>query len=505
MNAPSSSESTTPSNLDVDIVSIPTPLEIASWRASQHWIWILPVGCALLSIGFFWAAWMERGVEIDIEFNDGHGIKPEDRLKHKGIEIGVVEKVELDRELSKVIVKVRVAEHAKNVAREGSRFWIVRPHITPGTIAGLETILGAKFLAMEPGSPDAPIKLRFTGLENPPANIPPTGSLELTLDSATRRGLAPGAPIQFRGYQIGKVIDLGLSSDARSVQTRCWIAPEYRDLVRTESKFWNRSGWRVDVGLTGLEIDAETIPQLITGGIEMATPEDSGDVVNTGHRFLLHERPESDWLKWTPSIGFGVGRSEQLGRVPPPQRIALRWQERSFGFRTQQQQVGWCLPIDDQSLLCFREQAFAPNSALAGTPSIEVAGQSLRMDVDFREPVSTLGGMEDSSDRFDVIRLPLKNPLPKEIPLWPMSRVQSEVNSAKTQNVIVIQDRVQGSVYIDASRLSIDGNRWRVDSSIGLGTDLHGLPVIEAETSNLIGLLVSSKSEAFVSLLTSPR
>ncbi|AMV32105.1 Paraquat-inducible protein B [Pirellula sp. SH-Sr6A] len=504
MNALPTTESTEQPNAENHTGSIPTPLEFDSHHASHLWIWILPIGCVLLSVAFFWSAWMERGVEFDIEFNEGHGIKPEDRLKHKGIEIGVVKRVELDRELSKIIVKVRVAEHAKNVAKEGSRFWIVRPQITPGTIAGLETILGAKYLAMEPGSPDAPTKLRFTGLDSPPPDVPPAGSLELILDSATRRGLAPGAPIQFRGYQIGKVIDLGLSSDARSVQTRCWIAPEFRDLVRTGSKFWNRSGWRLDVGLTGVEIDAETLPQLITGGIEMATPDDSGDIVNTGHRFVLHERPESDWQKWAPSIGFGIGRSEQLGRVPPPQRMALRWQERSFGFRTQQQKVGWCLPIDDQTLLCFREQAFAPNSALAGTASIEVAGQSLRMDVDFREPIPSLGGL-DSSDPFDVIRLPLKNPLPKEIPLWPMSRVKLETISTKPLNVIVIQDRVQGSIHIDASRLSVDGDRWHVDSSIGLGADQHGLPVIEAETSNLIGLLVSSKSETFVSLLVSPR
>lgn len=493
----SSEQSAAPANT----ASIPLPLEVRSTRVSQRWLWGLPLACSLLSISLFVLAWMDRGQVITIEFIDGHGIKPEDRLKHKGIDIGTVERVELGTDLSKVQLTVRVQGHAKNIAKEGSRFWIVRPQITPNTISGLETVIGAKYLAMEPGSLDAPSKTNFIGLESPPTSAPLPGSLELVLDSPSRRGLAPSAPIQFRGYKIGQVIDLGLSSDARSVQVRCSIDPEFRDLVRKGSKFWNRSGWRLEVGLTGVEIDAETIPQMLAGGIEMATPDGAGETVSTGHRFELHDRAESEWMNWSPSLGFGVGRSELLGRVPPPQRIALRWQERSFGFRTNEQRLGWCLPLDDQTLLCFHEQAVAPEEALAGTSLIEIVGQSLREQTDFALAMESGIKPNPKSDTSQVVRIRLTNPLPKAIPLWPASRVQFEAMPAALQNVVIIRDRVQESINIDASRLTEDGKRWLIDESVDLNDGLHGLPVFDIETQKVIGFLHRSGTERWISLV----
>lgn len=484
-----------------DAGSIPLPLEIKPTRFSQLWLWGLPLVCSLLSLGLLLSAWMERGHVITIEFDNGHGVKPEDRLKHKGIEIGTIERVELARDLSKVLVTVRIQEHAKSIAREGSRFWIVRPQITPNTITGLETVLGAKYLAVEPGKLDAPLKTKFIGLDNPPTSVSQPGSLELVLDSPSRRGLAPSAPIQFRGYKIGQVIDLGLSSDSRSVQVRCSIDPEYRDLVRKGSKFWNRSGWRLDIGLTGVEIEAETIPQILAGGIEMATPEGAGELVSTGHRFELHEKPDSEWLTWSPSLGFGVGRSEFLGRVPPPQRVALRWQERRFGFRSNEQRLGWTLPLDDQTLLCFREQAVAPEGVLAGTQLIEIAGQSLREQADFT--IEELPGAKSNAlkESSQIVRVRLKNPLPKAIPLWPASRVQFESAPSSVQNIVIIRDRVQASVNIDASRLSVDGTRWMIDESVDLNEDMHGLPALDIETQKVIGFLDWSSTNRWISLV----
>lgn len=488
-----------------DTTSIPFPSELKLSRLSQLWLWGLPLACSLLSIGLLLSFWIERGDVITIEFINGYGIKPEDRLKHKGIDIGTIERIELNRDLSKVLVTVRIQKHAKSIAKEGSRFWIVRPQITSNSIAGLETVLGAKYLAVEPGNLEAPSKTQFIGLENPPTSAPLPGSLELVLDSPSRRGLAPSAPIQFRGYTIGKVIDLGLSSDSRSVQVRCSIDPEFRDLVREGTKFWNRSGWRLEIGLTGVEIEAETIPQMLVGGIEIATPDEAGEMVSTGHRFELHDRPESEWLTWSPSLGFGIGRSELLGRFPPPQRIALRWQVRRFGFRTNEQRLGWCLPLDDQTLLCFQEQVVAPETTLAGTSLIEIAGQSLHEETDYELEMKSSPETNTDKNNSRLVRVRLKNPLPKAIPLWPASRVQFDSMPTSVQNVVIIRDRVQASINIDASRLSVAGNRWLIDESIDLNEDIHGLPVLDIETQNVIGFVGWSSSNCWISLVAADR
>jgi hypothetical protein len=210
-------------------------------------------------------------------------------------------------------------------------------------------------------------------------------------------------------------------------------------------------------------------------------------------------------LKWSPSIGFGIGRSELLGKFPPPQRIALRWQERSFGFRTNQQKSGWCLPLDDLSLLCLSEQAIAPSDAIAGTIFIEVAGQSLRQDIDFTvHAVGEASPVDKNSvpsvNPYQVVQIRLRRPLPVEISLSAVQQVQLGTNAKSLRNVIVIQDRVQESVNIDASRMSFESGRWKVDDTVTLNEDMHGLPVIDAETSKILGLLVSKETSPFVSL-----
>ncbi len=119
MSSQASHSSSEQSAAPVDTASIPLPLEVRSTPVSQRWIWGLPLVCSLLSVGLFVSAWIDRGHVITIEFMDGHGIKPEDRLKHKGIDIGTVERVELGTDLSKVQITVRIQGTQRVLPRRG--------------------------------------------------------------------------------------------------------------------------------------------------------------------------------------------------------------------------------------------------------------------------------------------------------------------------------------------------------------------------------------------------
>src|SRR5690606_35589217 len=77
------------------------------------------------------------GPRITVHFAEGHGIKPGDRLRHRGIEVGEVVSVELESELQGVLITMELMPAAEGIAREGSRFWIERPHISLSRITGL--------------------------------------------------------------------------------------------------------------------------------------------------------------------------------------------------------------------------------------------------------------------------------------------------------------------------------------------------------------------------------
>ena len=460
--------------------------EVSANMRSRFW-WITLI-CGLISIGLFWAARQGSGELIVIDFADGRGLKPEDRMKYLGVEIGSVEKVELNREFDGVSVTVRMSPGSRKMAAEGARFWIVRPSVSLDSIQGLDTILGAKYIAMNPASKDAKIVARFKGLESPPIITPRAGSLEIVLDASTRGGLESNAPVLYRGFRVGQVMQVGFASDAKTVQARCSIDPEYRDLVRRNSKFWNRSGWRLDIGLTGIKLDADTLTQMLNGGVEMATPTEADGIVSTGHRFRLFEKPEAEWHSWQPSLAHGDSWNRIASGMPQPIRIATRWQERSFGFRKNQQFLGWCLPLNDGTTLCLSEQVSAPKSALPDSLTFECSGQSLSA-----KQISVLTSLPDGkAELLKAVRFSMQEPLPTEVVRWSSALVAAKLPD-KVCDVFLAHADSASVVAISSARLSASDTGWLLDDMVTLAKDYHGVPVISAETSQVIGLVVMQK------------
>jgi hypothetical protein len=77
---------------------------------------------------------------------------------------------------------------------------------------------------------------------------------------------------------------------------------QYAHLIRANSRFWNVSGVKADIGLTGGTIEVETVQSLLAGGIAFNTPErEMGATVKAGHRYPLHAKAEKEWLEWSPA------------------------------------------------------------------------------------------------------------------------------------------------------------------------------------------------------------
>jgi paraquat-inducible protein B len=92
----------------------------------------------------------------------------------------------------------------------------------------------------------------------------------------------------------------------------------YDRLVRTRSVFWNASGIDVDIGLfRGAKIRTNSLSSLLSGGIAFATPDEPAPAAAAGSVFTVHDQPDDNWFKWTPSISLGKGpRPPDHGSAP---------------------------------------------------------------------------------------------------------------------------------------------------------------------------------------------
>src|SRR5262245_59908369 len=230
---------------------LPTPLPSATVapRRRLGWYALLPLLTLVIVAVVLGLAWSRRGVTITLRFTEGHGLKPGDAVRCRGIIVGEVKSVVLDPGADGVRVQAELRPEAGEVARAGSKFWIARPQADLATgVNGLDTVVGAKYVAVLPGGGER--QTDFVGLEGSPIpeTIEPAG-LQLVLQAHRLDGLRAGAPVTFRQVRVGSVLRVGLASDASAVDVQVYVRPAYARLVRDNTKFWNTSGVRIEAGL----------------------------------------------------------------------------------------------------------------------------------------------------------------------------------------------------------------------------------------------------------------
>jgi paraquat-inducible protein B len=280
----------------------PPVARIRRRRWTVYLVWLVPLVAAVVAGSLVWSRMHEWGPTITIMFGDASGLKiGQTEIRYRGVPVGEVTGLELTPNRAYVVVTARIRHDAADVARAGSAFWIVRPEVGIETVRGLATVISGPYIEVFPGS-GAP-KTEFIGLERQSLELGARG-LRLILASAQLGSIRPRTAVIYRGLQVGSVIRTTLSRDATAAHIHVLIEQRYARLVRIGSRFWSAGG--VDVNLSlfkGVEINIESLRSLVAGGIVFATPEvPDSPAPKEGTIFVLHDKPEKQWLTWAPKI-----------------------------------------------------------------------------------------------------------------------------------------------------------------------------------------------------------
>ena len=263
-------------------------------------LWLIPIAAALLCAWYVCHDYIFAGPTITVLFQNAEGLQEQNSLvRYRGVKIGEVENLKLTQDRQRVTVKVQLNTSAESIARQGSVFWIVRPEIKLGSVSGLRTIVLGDYIAVQPGN--GPRTNIFIGAEKEP--IEPIQALDIQLLATKLDSLQPQSPVFYRGIQVGEVLDCRLSDNGREVLIHARIEKDYAPLVRMNSKFWNAGGIDFHLGLfSGAKITAESAQTLISGGIAFATPPDFQIAATNRTVFILNEKSDAEWEKWSPAI-----------------------------------------------------------------------------------------------------------------------------------------------------------------------------------------------------------
>ena len=276
--------------------TLPTANITNTQASSFSAIWLIPT-IAIIATSVLYIRWeITRGPLITITFADAGGLSSESPIIYRGAVVGRIERLSLDEDLSHVIVAARLDATAEGLAREGTKWWVVRPSISLQGVSGLDTIFGPRYIEMMPGAGEPTYE--FDGSTE--AFHGNGKNFSLNTDSA--ENISVGTPIFFRGIEVGSVTGFSLANNAASVRLQIVIDEYYTPLVYTNTEFWNVSGISLDADLFGLDLQTGPLASLIRGGIAMATPDRPGEVAPEDYAFTLSKSFDEDSLEWSPRI-----------------------------------------------------------------------------------------------------------------------------------------------------------------------------------------------------------
>jgi paraquat-inducible protein B len=278
-------------------------------------LWLIPLAAAALCVWFIYRDYIGTGPMISIYFRDASGVEEKNTMvTYRGAQVGQVKTIRLQKDNQYVKVQARLAGSAKQLARAGSVFWIVRPQIKVGTISGLGTIVSGVYIAVQPGD-GAPTN-SFFGVDKEPIPKQP-GALHVVLVTPELGSLQEQSPVFYRGIQVGEVLYYQLNSESSNVTIHARIREEYAPLVRRDTKFWNAGGLDIHAGLfRGIDITAESPKTILSGGIAFATPDKYQAQATNDSIFELFEKPEDKWKTWAPAIKLELPKKATQTNTP---------------------------------------------------------------------------------------------------------------------------------------------------------------------------------------------
>jgi paraquat-inducible protein B len=249
------------------------------------------------------------------------------------------------------------------------------------------------------------------------------------------------------------------------------------------------SGFDLELGMTGLELSADSLASIARGGIAFITPQSDRDEdqVQTGDVFPLHEKVDQEWIESASAVNLLSRELPEVGR------IEAAWKQKSFGFTRRVEARGSALLVREEGsavVLAPADLSVMPDEAIEGTFQLTYGSQSSEFAL---EPLADQALVQDERIQ-EIARLPVDlNLMPAtggiagdriRIPVSPEDCFAVRSSWHRDQDSAVVIE------MIGKHELRADDGVWAVSNS-NLNREMwHGAVVIASHDESMIGMLV---------------
>ncbi|MRR58634.1 MAG: MCE family protein [Deltaproteobacteria bacterium] len=263
-------------NHDPETSVIPEAVAAPKRRYSLQLVWLIPIVAAIIGGTLAVKSFLQKGPTITITFKTGEGLEAgKTRIKYKDVDVGTVTEISIAKDLKNVVVTAELKKETKPYLVEDTKFWVVKPRISGGTVTGLGTLMGGSYVGLDVGKSKKPQR-SFRGLEMPPVITMDEPGSRFLLHGADLSSLDIGSPIYFRRIQVGQVVSYELDKDGTGVTFKVFVSAPYDKYVTANTRFWNASGIDFTLDANGMKVDTESLVSILVGGVAFETLAEKG-------------------------------------------------------------------------------------------------------------------------------------------------------------------------------------------------------------------------------------
>lgn len=270
------------------------PEAIVDARRRVSLVWLIPLVTLLAAIWLGYHTYQQRGPLVTITFQTAEGLQAgRTPVRFKDVEIGVVETITLSSDLTRVQVQARLTTDIAAYLNDRTRFWVVRPRLSGGSVSGLETLVGGTYIAADLAA-GGESTLRFKGLEIPPIVAASEPGRGFRLKAERLASIRVGSPLLYRGIEVGQVVGFELH-EPYGVEVQVFVDAPHDAMVNADTRFWNVSGIGLSLDAEGVSVNAASLASLLLGGIAFGNPDGAAGVppVDEDTVFTLHADAEA--------------------------------------------------------------------------------------------------------------------------------------------------------------------------------------------------------------------
>jgi len=213
----------------------------------------------------------EMGHEIELTLDWNAGVNHNAAILYQGLTIGFIESFsKIDPKSRKITAKASVNPRIVPYLTDQSQFYLVSPHIDLNGVSNAKTLLTGTYISIRPSLQGNKTD-KFTVFNSKPPYKYSEPGLHLLIETNDRHSLQVGSNIYFKQQVVGNVQAIETVGANRHL-IHIHVLAKFQHLVSTNSHFYNNSGVKIKANLQRVEITAQSLQTVLTGGISFVNP-----------------------------------------------------------------------------------------------------------------------------------------------------------------------------------------------------------------------------------------